>query len=200
MKLSVLLMFISFQGVASSSLWRSGDVLLIPLNCYSCRYIESESGAPYSHSGVLLKIKGKFQVAQSLGEVSTLSTEEFLSMGRKGEKALHLRSKYLASSVKDQKMSQVYKNDFKGLGFDPQYRWNNFAADGSELLYCSEFITKFLNRFLSKQILPGKMDYSYNWDYWFQYFSGKVPQNEIGNSPADFFFSKDFKKIRAISL
>lgn len=200
MKLSVLLMFISFSSIASESLWRSGDVILIPLNCYSCRYIESESGAPFSHSGVLLKIKGKWRVAQSLGEVSSLEVEKFLSMGRKGEKALHLRSNYLKALVKDKKMTLVYQNDFKGLGFDPSYEWNNFAADGSELLYCSEFITKFLNRFLAKKIIPGKMDYSSNWDYWFQYFSGNVPQNEAGNSPADFFFSKDFQKIRYLKL
>ncbi len=121
-------------------------------------------------------------------------------MGRKGEKALHLRAKYLKSSLTDHEMTKVYKRDFEGLGFDPEYRWNNFAADGSELLYCSEYITKFLNRFLSKKIIPGKMNYSTNWDYWFSYFNGEVPQNEAGNSPADFYFSKDFKKMRYIAL
>jgi hypothetical protein len=97
-------------------------------------------------------------------------------------------------------MEKVFNRDFKGLGFDPEYRWNNFQADGSELLYCSEYITKFLNRFLSKKIIPKAMDYSNNWDYWFNYFNGDVPQGEAGNSPADFYFSKDFKKIKYLSL
>lgn len=200
MKLSILLMFINIQAYASGFEWRTGDVLLIPLNCYSCRYIESETGAPYSHSGVLLKVAGVWRVAQSLGEVSTLSVERFLSMGRKGEKALVLRNSFLNKSASEAKMARVFEEDFQGLGFDSEYRWNNFAEDGSELLYCSEFITKFLNRFLTKKIKPGIMDYSQNWDYWFQYFNGAVPQNEAGNSPADFFFSKDFKKIKRILL
>jgi hypothetical protein len=200
MKLSVLLMFISFSSIASEGLWRSGDVILIPLNCYSCRYIESESGAPFSHSGVLLKIKGKWRVAQSLGEVSSLEVEKFLSMGRKGEKALLLRAKFLDKKISSQSMNKIFKRDFKGLGFDPSYRWDNFAADGTELLYCSEFVTKFLNRFLTKKIIPSKMDYSHNYDYWLNYFAGDVPQNELGNSPADFYFSKEFIKVEEIAL
>jgi hypothetical protein len=55
MKLSVFLFFISINLFSRELPWRSGDTLLIALNCYSCRYNESESGAPFSHSGVLLR-------------------------------------------------------------------------------------------------------------------------------------------------
>lgn len=177
--------------------WRNGDVLLLPLNCYSCTVIENETGAPYSHSGILLKIKGKWRVAQSLGVVKTFSVQDFLAMGRKGKHALQVRPKYLVNSSK---MSSTYLKDFKGLPFDSSYRWDNFDEEGRELLYCSEFITKLLNRFLTKVIVPSPMDYTSNWNYWLNYFAGDVPQGQPGNSPADFYFSKDFKHLSKIKI
>ena len=196
MKIAVILSILLPLGVFASD-FKNGDVILLPLNCYSCRYIESETGAPYSHSGVVLRIAGELRVAQSLGEVKSFALSDFLAMGRKGTKALHLRSKFLKSS---KGMVKDYLKNFKGLRFDSKYRWNNFDSDGRELLYCSEFITKFLNRYLSKKLIPSPMDYRSNWDYWFNYFDGEVPQGEPGNSPADFYFSKDFKHLRKIRL
>ena len=198
LKLGIFVLISSFlANTGFSNIWEDGDVLLLPLNCYSCRYIENETGAPYSHSGVLLKINNQWAVAQSLGKVKTFSVSEFLSMGRKGAKALHLRSKFLGSS---KKMVSTYLKKYKGLAFDSSYRWDNFDEEGRELLYCSEFISKFLNQFLTKKIKPKAMDYSSNWEYWFNYFNGDVPQGEPGNSPADFFFSADFTHLRKIQL
>ncbi|MBK22799.1 MAG: hypothetical protein CME70_02245 [Halobacteriovorax sp.] len=182
---------------AFSSEWRNGDIILLPLNCYSCRYIESETGAPFSHSGLLIKIEGKWRVTQSLGEVKSFSVNEFLSMGRKGEKALHIRAKYLKST---RGMAKDYTENFRGLPFDSKYLWNNFDLEGRELLYCSEFITKLLNNYLAKKLVPKKMDFRDNWEYWYNYYSGDVPQGEPGNSPADFYFSKDFLHLRNINL
>lgn len=194
----VLLLAFLINSSVFATEWRNGDVLLIPLNCYSCSYIEQASGAPYSHSGVLLKIKGKWRVAQSLGVVKTFSVQEFLAMGRKGRTALQVRPKYLVGTNKQ--MVKTYLKKYKGLPFDSNFLWDNFDEEGRELLYCSEFITKLLNQFLSKPIIPAPMDYSSNWEYWNNYFNGDVPQGHPGNSPADFFFSKDFKHLSKIKL
>jgi hypothetical protein len=44
------------------------------------------------------------------------------------------------------------------------------------------------------------MDYTHNYDSWANYFDGDVPQNELGNSPADFYFSKDFIKLEEVAF
>lgn len=191
-----VLMILSFN--IKASVWKEGDVLLLPLRCYSCTVIESETGAPYSHSGVLFKVNGKWRVAQSLGEVNTLSLREFKKMGRGGEHILHLRPKHIKKSFYS--MEYVFKKYYEGLPFDSRYLWNNFNEDGEELLYCSEFVLKFLNHFLSKKIVPNQMDFSENWDFWYEQWDGNVPQGQPGISPADFYYSKDFKVIRKINL
>jgi hypothetical protein len=179
---------------------RSGDLILLPLDCYSCRMIAEETDSLYSHSGLLLQTNdGLWMVLESLGEVRQVSLYSFLQRLPVGSSARHLRFRELFNWQESdtnrweqflQIMPYIFKQQFEGLPFDHEYLWNNFTDDGEEKLYCSEFITKLLNHFLERPILPAPMDFSKHPAFWDRYFHGNTPQGKPGNSPADFADSK----------
>lgn len=90
-----------------------------------------------------------------------------------------------------------YNRQFVGMPFDSDYRWNNVTADGTELLYCSEFIVKILNEVLEVPIQPKPMSFKRNWDFWQKHFPQGVPEGLPGYSPADFFRSPLMRHIRS---
>lgn len=179
-----------------------GDILLISFNCYECRVIESETNSNFSHSGVVVKDdQGNIKIAQSLGMVALYKPEDFLKNRTPNSKAFVFRPieiENLHSPSFDAHMLDVFNNDFKGALFDSKYLWDNFDSNGRELLYCSEFIAKFLDHFLSKPTVPYPLTYKKNFDYWNKYFKGDIPEGVLGNSPASFSKDSRFKFIGTI--
>jgi len=166
---------------------KSGDLILISFNCYECRVIESETNSKFSHSGVILiNQKNEIKVAQALGVVGLTSLQDFLKNKTPNTKASIYRAKEIEENRNadiNLKMLTVFNSNFLGLKFDSKYFWNNVDENGNELLYCSEFAAKFLDHFLSTVTIPYPLTYQKNYDYWFKYFKGKIPEGELGNSP-----------------
>jgi hypothetical protein len=98
----------------------------------------------------------------------------------------------------ERKMRKIFVRDYEGLGFDAKFSWSNRDLKGRELLYCSEFVAKFLNRFLRRDFLPRPMTFDRNPDYWMRYFGGNPPAGELGNSPGDFERSPLLYEVRSI--
>lgn len=178
---------------------QSGDVVLISFNCYECRVIELETNSKFSHSGVVIKNEQQeIRIGQSLGFVALYPVEEFLKKKTPGTAVAVYRPKELLHvNPADQKeidhnMLDTFNSDFKGLPFDVRYLWDNFDSQGRELLYCSEFIAKFLDRFLNSPTIPYPLSYKKNEQYWLQYFKGNIPEGVLGNSPAAFSQDKRF--------
>lgn len=186
---------------------QSGDVLLISFNCYECRVIESETNSAFSHSGVVLKDeKRTLRIAQSLGRVALYPLDEFLKNRTPGTQVAVYRPKEWMNSsnsereILQERMLSLFNDQFKGLPFDGRYLWNNFDSSGRELLYCSEFIAKFLDHFLSSPTIPFPLSYKKNEAYWLKYFKGMIPEGELGNSPASFSSDERFIFIGNLSL
>lgn len=172
---------------------KSGDVLLISFNCYECRVIESETNSQFSHSGVIIKNEAReIRVGQSLGFVALYPIDQFLKNITPGSNVAVYRPKeFLDQSageqkLLEQKMLKVFNTHFKGAPFDTRYIWDNFDSSGRELLYCSEFIAKFLDHFLNYPTVPYPLTYKKNEQYWLNYFKGNIPEGVLGNSPASF--------------
>jgi len=172
---------------------QSGDVLLISFNCYECRVIESETNSKFSHSGVVIKNEnGEIRIGQSLGFVALYPIDQFLKNRTPGTSVSVYRPKeFLKKSPAEMadlesNMISVFNSAFKGLPFDVRYLWNNYDAKGRELLYCSEFIAKFLDHFLNQPTVPYPLTYKKNEAYWLNYFKGDIPEGVLGNSPASF--------------
>lgn len=164
-----------------------GDVILISLNCMQCRYIESETGAPYSHSGIVLQTKPDVLVAQALGSVHVTTLEKFLKpITPKSIVSVMRPLEFQKISLLD-KLVKNYYAKFDGLSFDGQYLWENVDEWGREKIYCSELILKLLNTVLTNAIEPEILIYQKHYDYWDKVFKGNVPHNEWGNSPASLF-------------
>lgn len=172
---------------------QNGDVLLISFNCYECRVIESETDSKFSHSGVVIKNENhEIRIGQSLGSIALYPLDQFLKNKTPGTVVAVFRPKDFQNlnsnemiSLEDRMLS-VFNSTFKGAPFDTKYLWNNFDSKGRELLYCSEFIAKFLDHFLSVATVPYPLTYKKNEAYWFKYFNGVIPEGELGNSPASF--------------
>lgn len=178
---------------------KSGDVLLISFNCYECRVIESETNSQFSHSGVIVKNEdNEIRVAQSLGFVALYPMDQFLKKRTPGTITSVYRPKeFLELGVDeqkklDQKMLATFNSVFLGAPFDVRYIWDNFDSEGRELLYCSEFIAKFLDNFLNAPTIPYPLTYKKNEAYWFKYFKGDIPEGVLGNSPASFSTDERF--------
>lgn len=172
---------------------RPGDVLLLELNCYSCQRIANETKGRFSHSGVLIKSQrtGELVVAEALGSVKSVSLKEFVQRSAPGASVLVMRSFEIedrlegASNQFVKEITRVFHRSFKGLKFDRLYLWDRLDEQGRPMLYCSEFVAKFLNNFLLDDFTPHPLDFSDNWEFWQRYFRGQVPQGELGNSPQD---------------
>lgn len=184
----VLSILITFK--LSATELKVGDVILISFNCFECKMIESETNSNFSHSGVVIRDEnGNLKIAQSLGVVALYNLNDFLKNKTPNTKAFVYRSYEIESQINSKfeaDMKRLFDLDFKGALFDVEYKWNNFDKSGRELLYCSEFIAKFLDHFQKKQTIPFVLTYNKNYKYWNEYFHGKVPEGELGNSPASF--------------
>lgn len=196
-----LLLLLSSQSFAlDRSELQTGDVVLLSLNCMECRMIESETDSAFSHSGVIVVDEaGVNRVAQSLGRVDLVTFADFTKniTPKTGVAVYRPREFNSLNALQVQNLGKgmfdFFKSNFFGAPFDSKYEWNNYNSKGEELLYCSEFIAKFLDHFLSQKTTPTLISYVKNYAYWYRYFKGSVPENELGNSPAS--FSRDERFI-----
>lgn len=186
--LIVLLILISLHTQANEL--KVGDVILQPLRCYSCRLIEAQEKSSFSHMGLVVSTTNGVKIAEALGQVRIVALAEFLAKGD------------LTRAHKIMRPREVVAFDFitaiepwLGAEFDRAFRWDNLGRDGREAFYCSEMVTKLLNKFLKHKIPTKPMDYSENFEAWNAYFGGNVPQGEPGISPGDYEHSKLFQWV-----
>ena len=184
---------------------QTGDVVLLSLKCIECRVIESETNSLFSHSGVVVvDEQGRKRIAQSIGNVALFSYADFTGNITPGTYVHVYRAREFSKlsehkiAMLEKSMLETFNEKYRGAPFDSKYIWNNFNAKGVELLYCSEFIAKFLDNFLSQKTQLKVISYNKHYDYWTKYFKGVVPENELGNSPASFSRDHRFEFIGTI--
>jgi len=171
---------------------RSGDLLLESLPCQLCSLIEVEEGAPYSHGAVILRENNQLWALQALRRVERIPLQDFLNLRRPGTPAGVFRP--IGLPIADSALRDRFQQYFDGLSYDEEFLWNNFDSKG-EKLYCSEFITKLLNPFLSFPIKTKPMHYTHSRADWIRYFKGNPPDGMPGVSPGDLSRSPSFRPI-----
>lgn len=178
-----------------------GDVLLQPLNCWSCGLIEAQENSIYSHMGMVIETKPSVIVIEALGKVKTISLEEFNFRTEKGQK-LSVRRFRDQSHVynlvaRKNELQVLFQTQFQNLSYDHDFLWENFDQNG-EKLYCSEMVAKLLNSFLGINLPTKIMKYDQNRELWIRYFRGNPPDGRRGNAPADFERSDLFYEVGKI--
>jgi Permuted papain-like amidase enzyme, YaeF/YiiX, C92 family len=195
--LSLLLALVSLSSHALEL--KVGDVLLKPMDCWSCSLIEAEEETIYSHMGIVIATKPSVIVAEALGNVRKVSLEAFLATTEKDQKisVRRLNNEKAVSYISAHQdiLLSLFKNDFESLSYDHEFRWNNLDENGKEKLYCSEFVGKFLFAFMGIEAPIKRMHFTQNRDQWEKYFHGNVPDNQWGNSPGDFERSEYFHPV-----
>lgn len=179
---------------------KTGDVLLQSVPCYICSLIELEEGAPYSHAGVVDKQGETIFVLQAWQRVQALSLSDSLSQRKPHSRTLVLRaidSSGRELTINSKQVDQEFYRNFNGLTYDEEFLWDNRDSKG-EKLYCSEFVAKFMNRFLPTPILTKPMHFNQFRSDWISYFKGNPPDGKPGISTADFYFSPLFIKVGEI--
>lgn len=169
---------------------KSGDIILLPLNCRSCDVIASETEGSFSHSGIYLrKSNGEEVVIEALGSVRVVAYSQFIKRAPLNKKIGFVRVRELESTSNEELFNLIAEkfSHYQGKGFDHYYLWDNEDENGDELYYCSEFVAKILNEILINKFQTTPMDFTTNWDYWYQAFGGDVPQGMPGNSPNDLY-------------
>ncbi len=189
-KLLFILVFflIPLRGYSEGVL-RVGDILLQPLDCWSCSLIEAEEETIYSHVGVVISVN-PLMVAEALGSVRVLPFEVFRSRNQSGQALKILRyfdfsiqSKLIASR---DEFIKIFYEKFYGKKYDHDFLWDNVDESGQEKIYCSELLTKLFEAFGLESVPVKRMHFDMNPLEWEKYFKGKVPRGEWGNSPGDF--------------
>ena len=197
--LSFLAFFILLPMKVLALELKVGDILLQPLNCWSCMLIEAQEKSIYSHMGLVIETTPSVKVIESLGVVRKVDLRDFDSRTKKDQKLAVLR-------FKDQQINQylsehqnhllhVFETKVRGLPFDSAFLWDNFDESGAEKLYCSEMITKLLVDILKIELPLKRMKYDINRELWIQHFRGLPPDGKWGNAPADFEKSPLFFKV-----
>lgn len=176
-----------------------GDILLQPLNCWSCALIEAQERSIYSHMGIVVQTTPEVMVAEALGTVRTMSLEKFNERTEKKQKLSVRRLRndeavaYLESNQAN--FRSYFSRHFEGLQYDHDFLWNNLDENGYEKLYCSEMVTKYLRGFLGIEVPLKYMKFDVNREEWIRYFRGNPPDGKIGNSPATFENSDLFYEV-----
>ncbi len=173
------------QGMIPTSRLKSGDVLLISLNCYTCALIERSTNGPYSHSGIVLHHQGEWMVAQALGPVHLILLNKFLAQRRSGSTIAHLRAH---SKFSEAELTTAYQK-FHGIPFDPDYLWDD------EKLYCSEFVAKFFNELEPESLGTRPIEYGEYDEIWRNLLGPRYNGGAPGNSPVSLLHDSFFKVI-----
>ena len=169
-----------------------GDVILIPVKCYVCSAIETNTNSRFSHLGIV--VNKQKEVAHALGKVKKEPLKNFLKMKDPNREAAVVRPVGFNLRTRQKMTKEFYKN-YLGLPYDSEFLWDNYNIYFQEKLYCSEFIAKLLNKFLKNKIEPIPMDYSENIPFWSKYFNGKIPQGLPGVTPSAFYDHPSFIRI-----
>ena len=174
----------SRAGHAGEIFLRPGDVLLQSLPCYVCSLIESEEGLPYSHSSVVLEVRanGDVSVAQALDGVEEIPLARFIAYRKVGTRTLVRRPR--DGNFDPRAMLATFDRDYLGRPFDDADVWETPGSPG-EKFYCSEFVAKFLNRFLARPIATKPMHFTQHRADWIRYYGGHPPDGLPGVSPGD---------------
>ena len=181
---------------------QTGDLLLQPMHCWACGLIEAEEETIYSHIGMAFVADNEVYVAEAFGKVHKIPFSEFNKKTQKDQKikVLRFRNEELQGEFlrRNNELVELYKKDFDGLQYDSQFLWNNFDSNGNEKLYCSEFISKFLQASFQLETPIKRMHFEKNREAWIKFFKGNVPDNMWGNSPADYDNSDLFYEVGEI--
>ena len=197
----LLSVFASVTAIASPDL-KVGDIILQPLDCWTCSLIEAEERTIYSHMGLVLEVHPRILVGEAFGTVKLTPLEEFAQKTQRNQRMLVLRLKNpnMTEFLGQQKspLMAVFRGVFLHKPYDPEFLWDNVDRSGNEKFYCSEFIAKLLSGFLRVTFPIKRMHYNVNRSAWEKYFNGNVPDGKWGNSPADFERSGLFYKVREL--
>lgn len=195
--LALIIIIFSFNAFANLPL-KVGDILLQPLNCWSCNLIEAEEATIYSHIGMVISTS-PVMVAEALGSVRQLPLETFTARTEKNQKISVIRSldpKIQSDLSKNaDKLKVLFKTQFEGKKYDKEFLWDNTDDSGNEKFYCSEFISKILFKLLALETPLKRMHFNQNRALWDQYFHGNIPDDQWGNSPGDFERSDRFFQV-----
>lgn len=195
----VFFLILLFSSLSSWALeLKVGDILLQPLDCWSCTLIEDEEQTIYSHMGIVVAVD-PVMVAEARGKVQMLSLREFDSITEKGQR-ISVRRFQNAKIVNELNTRRfeflaLFQNEFEGLDYDKAFLWDNFDEKGQQKLYCSEMVAKLLQAFLGIDPIVKRMHFSRNREKWERYFKGDVPVGKWGNAPADFERSAWFYEV-----
>lgn len=165
---------------------RSGDILLQPLNCWSCSLIEAQEKTIYSHIGVYLELESGSFVLEALGRVKLTPMNEFLQRAEEGQSVRVMR---FINKRFDSEALLKSSGKFLGLSYDKAFLWDNFDEFG-EKIYCSELVYKVFEPFYGSALPLKRMSFDVNPKLWERYFDGDVPEGLWGNSPEDFHRSE----------
>lgn len=197
-KLFTLIFLLISNNAQSQVDLKVGDILLQPLDCWSCSLIEAEEESIYSHIGIVLTVN-PVMVAEARGKVKLVTLEAFNSTTQKNQNIAVLR--FQNSRAVDElqrnadKLLHLFKNEFEGLAYDHDFLWNNFDQNGNQKLYCSELVSKLLQAYMGFEPIMKRMHFNKNVAEWERYFQGDIPRGKWGNSPASFEKSEAFYTV-----
>lgn len=185
------LFIVSSKSFAFPAL-KTGDIILLPLHCWVCSLIELEHDTIFSHAGIVYRNPQSEDlfVLESWGETKMTPIKEFLERTQKEQAPKYMRNKEIAQlgAKKYQEFKagliNSFKKDFEHLEYDRDFLWDNKDKIGRDKLYCTEFITKILNPFLTQKIETYPMTFQKNRYYWDRYFNAQTPEGRPGNAPA----------------
>lgn len=179
-----------------------GDILLQPLNCWTCSLIEAQEGSIYSHMGLVVQTVPEVKLVEALGTVRVTTLGEFMSHTEKGQKisVRRFRDNSIVNYLQTYRFEffRYYQDNFANHQYDKEFLWDNFDENGKEKFYCSEMITKFLTAFLGIKLPTKLMKYDVYREHWIRYFNGNPPDGKIGNAPPDFEKSNLFYEVGSL--
>jgi hypothetical protein len=134
----------------------------------------------------LFKLQPEVLIAESWFTVKTQTFDEFNQKTQKDQALQVIRLRDSSMAIDPVAFLELFQRKYAGKKYDHHFLWDNYDENGDEMLYCSEFVGKFLTEYFGIDFPIKQMHFSRNLEAWKKHFRGEVPVGKWGNSPGDF--------------
>ncbi len=176
---------------------QNGDIIFQTSKSSQSKAIQLATNSPYSHMGIVYKIKDQFMVYEAIQPVKLTPLQDWIERGQDGKYVVKRlkNADFILNQEKLNKMKAIGEQ-FAGKDYDLYFEWSD------DKIYCSELVWKIYKEGLGIEIgqLEKLSDFDLSnkivQDKMKERYGNEIPKDELFISPAAMFESKLLEPVK----
>ncbi len=173
-----------------------GDIIFQTSTSDQSFAIQEASNSPYSHVGIIERIKGEFFVLEGVQPVKRTALKDWINRGEDSKYVIkRIRNIEYLKTEKGKQHWQQLVDSYLGKPYDSYFQWSD------DRIYCSELVWKIFNQLLGIEIGELKELNEFDWhsieDQLLERYGDNIPWEEKIISPQAIFNSPLLIEIKS---